>query len=113
MYPLTKFSEGVNKIRKFLGGSVPLKKFSQGVRKIYKISEGVFLARSLVNRYFYGGAQNTSQLVKKTETLLVVGGPSRCVGSHKGYREKNIMMATGNRCEVKLQYGYITIKNAI
>ena len=27
--------------------------------------------------------------------------------------KKNIMMATGNRCEVKLQYGYITIKNAI
>ena len=66
MYPLTKFSEGVNKIRKFLRGSVPLKKFSQGVRKIYKISEGVFLARSLVNRYSYGGAHNISQLVKKT-----------------------------------------------
>ena len=85
---MTKFPEGVNKIRKFLEGSVPLKKFSQGVRKIHKISEGMFLARSLVNRYFYGGAQNISQLVKKTETLLVVGGPSWWVGSRKDYREK-------------------------
>ena len=56
---LTKFSEGVNRIRKFL----------RGVRKIYKISEGVFLAQGLVNGYFYGGAQK--KFLVETEILPV------------------------------------------
>ena len=36
-----KFSEGINRIEKFLRGNAPLKKFSEGIRKIYKIFEGV------------------------------------------------------------------------